>query len=74
MGVAERKDPLDGCAGFDWDEANAQKNWEHIRSPSKGVADRADCMIFLRAEPWLHPIRSDPRYAGLVRSVGFPAP
>jgi uncharacterized protein len=26
--VAERKDPLDDCAGFDWDEANAQKNWD----------------------------------------------
>jgi uncharacterized DUF497 family protein len=28
VSVAERKDPLDECAGFDWDEANAQKNWE----------------------------------------------
>jgi uncharacterized protein len=26
--VAERKDPLGSCTGFDWDEANAQKNWE----------------------------------------------
>ena len=26
--VAERKDPLDGCVGFDWDEANVQKNWD----------------------------------------------
>jgi predicted DNA binding CopG/RHH family protein len=26
--VAERRDPLDGCTGFEWDEANAQKNWE----------------------------------------------
>jgi uncharacterized protein len=26
--VAERKDPLGTCAGFDWDEANAQKNWD----------------------------------------------
>jgi uncharacterized DUF497 family protein len=28
MIVAERKDPPDGCIGFDWDEANAHKNWE----------------------------------------------
>jgi uncharacterized DUF497 family protein len=21
-------DPLENCIGFDWDEANAQKNWE----------------------------------------------
>jgi hypothetical protein len=26
--VAERKDPLDACTGFEWDEGNAQKNWE----------------------------------------------
>lgn len=40
----------------------------------KAVADRADCMNYLRAEPWLAPIRSDPRYPALVRSVGFPEP
>jgi uncharacterized DUF497 family protein len=22
-----RKDPLGGCTGFDWDEGNADKNW-----------------------------------------------
>ena len=21
-------DPLEGCTGFDWDETNAQKNWD----------------------------------------------
>jgi uncharacterized DUF497 family protein len=26
--VGERKDRLDVCTGFDWDEANTQKNWE----------------------------------------------
>jgi uncharacterized DUF497 family protein len=26
--VAERKDPLDDCTGFEWDEGNAHKNWE----------------------------------------------
>jgi uncharacterized DUF497 family protein len=26
--VAERKDPLNDCTGFDWDEANAQRNWD----------------------------------------------
>ena len=34
--VAERKDPLDECIGFDWDEANAQKNWvRHQVTPSE---------------------------------------
>jgi uncharacterized protein len=23
-----RKDPLDECVGFDWDESNAEKNWD----------------------------------------------
>ncbi len=26
--MAARRDPLEGCTGFDWDESNAQKNWE----------------------------------------------
>ena len=28
MIVAARRDPLEDCTGFDWDESNAQKNWE----------------------------------------------
>jgi hypothetical protein len=24
-------DPLDSCTGFDWDDANADKNWERHR-------------------------------------------
>lgn len=23
-----KRDPLDACTGFEWDESNAQKNWE----------------------------------------------
>lgn len=23
-----RRDPLEACVGFEWDESNAQKNWE----------------------------------------------
>ena len=38
----------------------------------KGIADRADCMVWLRSEPWLQSIRGDARYAGLGRRVGFP--
>ena len=29
--VKERKDPLEACNGFDWDDANADKNWERHR-------------------------------------------
>ncbi len=27
----ERKDPLDGCTGFEWEEANENKNWDRHR-------------------------------------------
>ena len=23
-----RKDPLEGCTGFDWDDGNVEKNWD----------------------------------------------
>jgi uncharacterized DUF497 family protein len=26
--VAESIDPLEACSGFEWDEGNANKNWE----------------------------------------------
>ena len=29
--MAERKDPLEVCTGFEWDDANAVKNWERHR-------------------------------------------
>jgi uncharacterized protein len=34
--VGERKDPLDACSGFDWDDGNAHKNWaRHQVSPEE---------------------------------------
>jgi TolB-like protein/DNA-binding winged helix-turn-helix (wHTH) protein/Tfp pilus assembly protein PilF len=45
---------------------------EAIQWMSKAVVDRVYCMIWLRALPWLDPIRSDTRYPALVRQVGFP--
>ncbi len=53
--VAERKDPLDSCVGFDWDEANAQKNWErHAVTP-----EEAEDVFF--HEPLV--VRSDVRHS-----------
>jgi uncharacterized protein len=53
--VAERKDPLDACAGFEWDEANAQKNWERHRVTQEEAED-----LFFN-EPLV--IRSDVRHS-----------
>ena len=38
----------------------------------KGLQARADCMIWLRSEPWLDGLRKDARYASLVKRIGFP--
>jgi uncharacterized DUF497 family protein len=53
--VAERKDPLDGCTGFEWDEGNASKNWVlHQVAP-----EEAEALFF--NEPLM--IRSDARHS-----------
>jgi TolB-like protein len=38
----------------------------------KGLRDHSICMQFLKFDPRLDPIRSDARYADLVKSIGFP--
>lgn len=49
------RDPLDACAGFEWDEANAQKNWDRHRvSP-----EEAESIFF--NEPLV--VRSDVRHS-----------
>ncbi len=37
--MAEPGDLLDGCSGFEWDEANAHKNWERHRVSSEEAED-----------------------------------
>jgi uncharacterized DUF497 family protein len=53
--VAERNDPLDACTGFEWDEANAHKNWERHRVTPEEAED-----IFFN-EPQV--VRSDVRHS-----------
>ena len=53
--MAERKDPLDACTGFEWDEANAQKNWERHRVSPEEAED-----VFFN-EPLV--VRSDTRHS-----------
>jgi len=52
--------------------ASLRKKDEAFAWLAKAIADRADCIIWLRAEPWLDPIREDPRYAAMVRQIWLP--
>ena len=38
----------------------------------KAVDARADCLVWLRSEPWLEILRRDPRYTALLHKVGLP--
>lgn len=48
-------DPLETCIGFDWDEANAHKNWERHRVTPEEAED-----VFFH-EPLV--VRSDARHS-----------
>ena len=48
-------DPLEGCTGFDWDEANARKNWDQ-----HGVTPEEAEDVFFH-EPLI--LRSDVRHS-----------
>ena len=53
--MAERRDPLAECTGFDWDEDNVQKNWErHQVTPAE-----AEDVFF--SEPLV--VRGDARHS-----------
>ena len=45
---------------------------EAFRLLEKGFQDRSICMPFTKVDPRLAPLRSDARYADLVRRIGFP--
>lgn len=49
------RDPLENCIGFDWDEANAGKNWESHRVSMEEAED-----VFFH-EPLV--VRSDTRHS-----------
>jgi tetratricopeptide (TPR) repeat protein len=38
----------------------------------RGLDERCDCLVWLKTEPWMDPLRVDSRYADLVKRVGFP--
>ena len=38
----------------------------------KAYQDREGSLVYLKVEPWLDPIRSDPRFQDLIRRMAFP--
>jgi hypothetical protein len=39
-----------------------------------GKKQQCDCLVWLQAEPWMDPLRIDPRYSELVKRVFGNAP
>ena len=37
----------------------------------KAVEERVDCLMWLEVEPWMDPLRSDPRYGALLKESGL---
>jgi hypothetical protein len=38
----------------------------------KALADKANALVYLNVEPFFDPLRADPRYAKLIKKMGFP--
>jgi serine/threonine-protein kinase len=48
------------------------ENEEALRWLEKGFEERSYCMIWLKTDPRLDPLRSDPRLTDLMRRIGLP--
>jgi hypothetical protein len=35
----------------------------------KGLKEQCDCLVWFRAEPWMDPLRADPRYLAVMDRV-----
>ena len=38
----------------------------------KALADKANALVYLNVEPFFDPLRADPRFAELIKKMGFP--
>jgi hypothetical protein len=49
---------------------NPQKAMEWL---GRGFEEQCDCLVWSKTEPWIGPLRVNPRYRELVKRVGFPS-
>ena len=69
LGVAERENRLDACSGFEWDEANAHKNWERHRvSPEEAEGVFFNEPLVVRSD--IRHSRREKRYYALGQTDG----
>ena len=67
--MAGREDPLDACSGFEWDEANADKNWERHRvSPEEAEDAFFNEPLVVRSD--IRHSRREKRYYALGQTGG----
>jgi uncharacterized DUF497 family protein len=49
--IVPRKDPIESCLGFDWDEGNSSKNWErHQVIPDEAEQVFFNCPLIVRSD------------------------
>ena len=67
--MAEGKDPLDDCTGFEWDEDNATKNWAlHRVTPEEAEDIFFHDPLVIRSD--VSHSRSEKRYYALGQTRG----
>ena len=48
-------------------------NQKAVQWLHRGEDEQCDCQIWLRSEPWMDLVRTDPSYNNFVQKVGYPA-
>jgi len=51
---------------------NSERTTRRFQWMQRGVKEQCDCLVHLKSEPWLDPLRADPRYLEIIKRVGFP--
>jgi hypothetical protein len=73
--IARIRSQFSDAASFQYAQiyAQARKNDEAFAALERGIELKDPGITGLRTDPFMDPIRSDPRYAALVKKLNFPA-